>query len=91
MTTISTSSKFRGICMTRIPVPNSKVPEVIDYLNDDSRISTDLKRYVTSNSEIELRLTESGNDSLVIESKGMDRCTVYLTEDLSTSVRDIVS
>lgn len=77
--------------MTRIPVPNSMLDKVLYCLDHDKRILTDLWRYVNSTSEVELRLSESDNDSLFIRTGGMDRAIVYLPKDLALELKEIIS
>ena len=72
-------------------VPHDVFNDLIDYLDTDSRFRIDAKRYVKSDSEIVLYLSESGtNDYLIINNPNNDRVMIYLVNDMAGSIRDMI-
>ena len=72
-------------------VPHDVFNDLIDYLDTDSRFRIDAKRYVKSDSEIVLYLSESGtNDYLIINNTNNDRVMIYLVNDMAGSIRDMI-
>ena len=72
-------------------VPHDLFDKLIDYFDTDSRFNIDARRYVKSDSNVVLHLSESGkNDSLVVDTPNRDRVTVYLMNDMTISIQDLI-
>ena len=78
--------------MMYLNVPPDIFGDLIDYFDRDNRFNTNAEQYIKYDSEVVLRLTETGtDDSLIIDTPGEGRVTIFLVNDMVATIQGMIN